>query len=77
MITLTRINGEHFTLNADLIETVETTPDTVIKLFNGHRYVVRENMEEIVELVVQYRNRIWRSSCQSESAIITQQQNDK
>lgn len=58
MITLRRINGETFTVNADLIETVESTPDTVIRLVNGHRYVVKEPMEEIVELVVQYRQRV-------------------
>ena len=58
MITLRRINGEAFTVNADLIETVESTPDTVIRLVNGHRYVVAEPMEEIVDLVVKYRQKV-------------------
>ncbi|HPF83810.1 hypothetical protein SDC9_51551 [bioreactor metagenome] len=58
MITLRRINGEAFTINADLIETVESTPDTVIRLVNGHRYVVAEPMEEIVDLVVKYRQKV-------------------
>ena len=58
MITLHRLNGEGLTINADLIETVESTPDTVVRLVNGHRYIVKEPMEEIVELVVQYRQRV-------------------
>ena len=61
MITLRRINGERFTINADLIETVESTPDTVIRLMNGHRYVVAEPMDEIVDLVVQYRRQVFLS----------------
>ncbi len=58
MITLHRINGEAFTINADLIETVESTPDTVVRLVNGHRYVVVEPMDEIVDLVVKYRQKV-------------------
>lgn len=61
MITLRRINGERFTINADLIETVESTPDTVIRLVNGHRYVVAEPMDEIVDLVVEYRRQVFLS----------------
>jgi len=61
MITLRRINGERFTINADLIETVESMPDTVIRLVNGHRYVVAEPMDEIVDLVVQYRRQVFLS----------------
>jgi flagellar protein FlbD len=61
MITLRRINGEAFTINADLIETIESTPDTVIRLVNGHRYVVAEPMDQIVDLVVQYRRQVFLS----------------
>ena len=58
MITLHRINGEPFTVNSDLIETIESTPDTVIRLVNGHRYVVSEPMEQIVQRVVEYRQKV-------------------
>lgn len=58
MITLHRINGEPFTINADFIETVESTPDTVVRLVNGHRYVVAEPMDEVVSLVVEYRQKV-------------------
>lgn len=47
MIELTRLNGSTFMMNSDLIETVEATPDTVITLMNGHKYLVKESPEEI------------------------------
>lgn len=51
MITVTRLNGPGFALNPDLIERVEGTPDTIITLVDGTKYVVRESVEEIVERV--------------------------
>ncbi|MCG0313866.1 MAG: flagellar FlbD family protein [Calditerricola sp.] len=51
MILLTRLNGSQFSLNAFLIETVEETPDTVVTLVNGKKYIVRESMVEVVERV--------------------------
>ena len=53
MITLHRLNGQVITVNAELIETIESTPDTIIRLVNGHRYIVAETMEQVVELVVE------------------------
>ncbi|MEI2663884.1 flagellar FlbD family protein [Rossellomorea sp. LJF3] len=47
MITLTRLNGKSFTLNALYIETVEAFPDTTILLTNGRRYVVKESVDEV------------------------------
>ena len=58
MIQLTRLNRGPFLLNSDLIEHVETTPDTVITLTNGHQFVVREPADEVVALVVGYRRRL-------------------
>jgi flagellar protein FlbD len=48
MITVTRLNGGAFALNPDLIERVETTPDTVVTLVDGAKYVVRESVEEVI-----------------------------
>ncbi len=45
-------------INADLIETIEATPDTVITLVNGHRYVVEEPVDKVVDLIVSYHKRI-------------------
>ncbi len=51
MIMLTRLNGAAFVLNPDLIERVESTPDTVITLVDGKHYVVEETLDEVVERV--------------------------
>ncbi|WP_175988999.1 flagellar FlbD family protein [Bacillus sp. Marseille-Q1617] len=48
MITLTRLNGKSFSLNAFYIETVEAFPDTTIQLTNGRRYVVKESVDEVI-----------------------------
>ena len=50
MITLTRLNGKSFTLNALYIETIEAFPDTTILLTNGRRYVVKETVDEVSDL---------------------------
>ena len=58
MIALTRFDGTTFVLNTDLIEHAEATPDTVITLTNGHRFVVRESVDELIRQVVAFRHRI-------------------
>ena len=58
MILLTRLNQAPFYLNPDLIEHLEATPDTVITLTSGHRYVVREAAEEVVARVIGFRRRL-------------------
>ncbi len=55
MITVTRLNGGAFALNPDLIERVETTPDTVITLVDSTRYVVRERLEEVTYRIREYK----------------------
>jgi flagellar protein FlbD len=55
MFWATRISGQEIVINADLVEVVETTPDTVITLIDGKKYVVVESAQEIVDRVVQYR----------------------
>jgi flagellar protein FlbD len=57
MIRLQRLNKEAFVLNADLIETLEATPDTVITLTNGKKLMVKNGVEDIVSQVVDYRRR--------------------
>ena len=55
MITLTRLSGSVFALNSDLIERVDSTPDTVITLVDGTKYVVTESVHEIMARVREYR----------------------
>ena len=63
MIKLTRLKcSDHvFVLNAELIETVEETPDTVITLTNGKKFIVEESMSEVVHRVMEYRRAIFRN----------------
>ena len=56
MIQVTRLNRSTFVLNAEWIETVEATPDTVITMVNGKRFIVTEPVGEIVSRVVEYKN---------------------
>lgn len=58
VIRLTRLNGTEFYINAEQIQSVESTPDSHITLLNGQRYVAREPAEEIVERVIAYQQRI-------------------
>ncbi len=58
MIQLTRINKASLVLNADLIEQIETTPDTVISLTNGQKYVVLESAAEVMEKAIEYQRQI-------------------
>jgi flagellar protein FlbD len=55
MIKLTRIDGEAFVLNAELIRYVETRPDTFITLTSNERLIVRESMDEVVRRAVDYQ----------------------
>ncbi len=61
MITVTRLNHSQIVLNSDLIEQIETTPDTVISLTTGQRIMVRESTEEIVKLIIDFRRTILHS----------------
>ena len=55
MIKLTRLDGEAFILNADLIKYVEQRPDTFITLTAGDRIVVGESPEEVMHLAIDYQ----------------------
>ena len=60
MIRLTRLNGEHFVLNAELIQRVEGHPDTVITLLDDTKYIVTETVDAVVREI-----RDWRAGIQS------------
>ena len=64
MIKLTKFKSQDhdFVLNADLIETIEETPDTVITLTNGKKLIVAEGMNEVVRRVMDYRREIVRNT---------------
>lgn len=55
MIKVTKLNGSELVVNADLIEFVESTPDTLISLTTGRKIMVREQLEEIIQLAMKFR----------------------
>ena len=59
MIDVTKMNGMNITINSDLIETVEDTPDTVITLTTGRKIIVKESRQTIKNLVKSYRKDIF------------------
>ena len=59
MIDVTRMNGKQFTLNSDLIETIEETPDTVLTLTTGKKIIVKESRQKVKNLVKLYRKEIF------------------
>jgi len=55
VILVTRLNGPEFALNPDLVERADSTPDTVVTLVDGTKYVIAESVEEFIRLVRLYR----------------------
>ncbi|MEU4618612.1 flagellar FlbD family protein [Actinoplanes sp. NPDC023801] len=55
MILVTRINGAVFALNPDLVERVDCTPDTVVTLVDGTKYIIAESVPEFIDSVRHYR----------------------
>jgi flagellar protein FlbD len=59
VISLRRLNNQPIMVNADLIESLESTPDTVVTLVSGNKLIVRDTMEEIRDRIVEYKRRIF------------------
>lgn len=58
MIKVTRLNGEELYVNSDLIEFIEETPDTVLSLTTSKKIVVKENAEEVIRRIIDFRRKI-------------------
>lgn len=58
MIEVTRLNGTELVINADLIEFVESTPDTLVSLTTGRKIMVRDSVDDVVRRAVEYRARV-------------------
>lgn len=59
MIFLTKLNDVPFVLNCDLIETITANPDTTIKLTNDRIHIVKESMDQIVQMVIKYKHDLY------------------
>jgi flagellar protein FlbD len=67
VIILTRLGGHEMAVNPDLIERAEPTPDTVLTMVDGHKLVVAESIDEVIERV-----RTWRASVASRAYTLSQ-----
>lgn len=55
MVAVKKLNNEEIVINADLIETIEQIPDTMICLSTGRKITVRDTVEDIVKKVLKYK----------------------
>ena len=60
MIRVTRLNGAELVLNADLIESLEATPDTIVALTTGKKLMVKEAVDDVIGKIVEYRQLIFK-----------------
>ena len=58
MIALTRLNGKRFVINAEQIRYIENTPDTMVSMMNGDKIMVKEPLEEVIKLAIEYCRQI-------------------
>ena len=58
MIEVTKLNGMKLSINAELIELVEETPDTVISMTTGRKIIVKESRQDVENLVILYKRKI-------------------
>ena len=64
MIALTRLNGTRFAVNSDLIERIDASPDTVLTLVDGTKYLVLETIDQVIDAVRSFRASVVASSGQ-------------
>ena len=66
MIEVTKLNDTKILINAELIETVEETPDTVVSFVTGKKIIVKESRQEVKNLVILYRMEIFNPTLEKE-----------
>lgn len=59
MITLRKMDNSNITINCDFIITIEANPDTVITLSTGKKLIVKDSIEEIADLIIDYKRQIF------------------
>lgn len=58
MIAVTQLNGKKYWINPHMIESMEQHPDLTLSMLSGKKIIVRENPDEVIEKIVEYRKRI-------------------
>ena len=65
MITVTKINDRDVVVNCDLIELIESTPDTTLTTTTGKKIIVLDTVDEIINKTIAYKGRINRVKSES------------
>jgi flagellar protein FlbD len=55
VIAVTRLDGRKIYINAELIENIEQTPDTIVSFASGHKILVRDTADDLTRRVIDYR----------------------
>ncbi|HMI85471.1 MAG TPA: flagellar FlbD family protein [Polyangiaceae bacterium] len=71
MVTLSRLNGSVVAINPDLITWIDVTPDTIVSLLGGDKIIVREPLEEVIELIVAFRRSVGPAYTGSKEGAVT------
>ena len=58
MIAITKLNDQEMIINCDLIELIESTPDTTITMTTGRKVIVKENVDKVLEKIVAYKRQL-------------------
>lgn len=58
MIKLHKLNGSEIVINAELVESIESVPDTKIILTTGNQFIVKETVEEVIHKIIEYKAKI-------------------
>ena len=59
MIRLSKLNGNRFVINCELIKFIEATPDTIITMINDEKHMVKEAVDDVIRLTMDYRKRLY------------------
>jgi len=59
MIKLHKLNGAEIVVNAELIESIEAAPDTVLNLATGNRFLVKDTVQEVVDKTIEYKKKVY------------------
>ncbi|MGW8431255.1 flagellar FlbD family protein [Curtobacterium citreum] len=70
MILVTKLNNSQFAVNPDLIERITSDPDTTLAMVDGVRFIVREPLDEVIDLITDYRARVLAAAYQQNPALL-------
>ena len=59
MVKLEKLNGTMIVVNADIIESIQASPDTVLNLATGNRFIVKNSVDDVVAKIIEYKKKVY------------------